>query len=75
MKQTDAQVTDIQSLVIRQVYNQETILQAGLSRDPDLAFRAFINDPLVNLDVEDARRLFDEMMQNTKAYLPGWRLL
>jgi alpha-galactosidase/6-phospho-beta-glucosidase family protein len=65
---------DIQALVIRNVYNQETILQAGLKRDAELAFRAFINDPLVTIDIESAAKLFEQMLQNTKAYLPGWKL-
>jgi alpha-galactosidase len=64
----------VQSLVMRQVLNQETILQAGLKRDKELAFRAFVNDPLVTLDLATARKLFDEMLQNTKKYLPGWDL-
>ena len=64
---------DIQSLVIRQVYNQATILKAGLKKDPDLAFHAFINDPLVNLPLPDAQKLFQEMLQNTRQYLPGWK--
>jgi alpha-galactosidase/6-phospho-beta-glucosidase family protein len=65
---------DIQALVIRNVYNQETILHAGLKRDSALAFRAFINDPLVTIDIADAEKLFHQMLQNTKAYLPGWKL-
>ncbi len=64
---------DIQSLVTRQVYNQATILKAGLKKDPDLAFHAFINDPLVNLPLPDAQKLFQEMLQNTRQYLPGWK--
>jgi alpha-galactosidase len=59
---------------MRQVLNQETILQAGLKRDKELAFRAFVNDPLVTLDLATAKKLFDEMLQNTKKYLPGWDL-
>lgn len=63
---------DVQSLVIRHVYNQETTLQAGLKQDPDLAFRAFINDPLVTIDIQSARQLFEAMLANTREYLPGW---
>jgi alpha-galactosidase/6-phospho-beta-glucosidase family protein len=64
---------DVQSLVIRNVYNQETILQAGLNKDPELAFRAFVNDPLVTVDLPNAKRLFEAMLINTKTDLPGWK--
>lgn len=64
--------SDVQGLVIRHVYNQETTIQAGLKKDPELAFRAFINDPLVNLDLQKARQLFEAMLANTREYLAGW---
>ena len=62
----------VQSLVMRQVLNQETILQAALKRDKEMAFRAFINDPLVTIDPVSARKLFDEMLHNIVSYLPDW---
>jgi alpha-galactosidase/6-phospho-beta-glucosidase family protein len=65
---------DVQSLVIRNVYNQETILQAGLKKDLELAFRAFLNDPLMTLEPAAARQLFAQMLENIKPYLPGWKL-
>ena len=64
----------VDSLVLRQVYNQKTILEAGLRKDKDLAFAAFANDPLVTLSIRDAEKLFGEMLRNTKAYLDGWEL-
>ena len=63
----------VHNLVIRHVYNQETILEAALNKDRELAFTAFVNDPLVTIDLQDAENLFDEMIENTKEYLPGWR--
>ena len=57
---------------MRQVFNQETVVEAGFERDKELAFQAFVNDPLVNIDLKDAKALFDEMLENTKAYLPGY---
>jgi len=62
----------VHALVVRHVYNQETILKAALNKDKKLAFAAFVNDPLVTIDLQDARKLFDEMLENTKEYLPGW---
>lgn len=64
----------VQSLVMRQALNQETILQAALKRDKEMAFRAFINDPLVTIEPVTARKLFDEMLENTKKYLPDWEI-
>ena len=60
----------VQSLVIRQVENQETILKAALTKDKKLAFAAFVNDPLVTISFDEAEKLFQEMLQNTKKYLP-----
>lgn len=66
--------TPVQNLVIRQVHNQEGVLRAGIDRDLDIAFQAFINDPLVTVCLKDAKALFDEMIDNTKEYLPGYNL-
>jgi alpha-galactosidase len=60
----------IYGMVTRHVSNQETIVTAALTRDKKLAFSAFLNDPLVNLSYKDAEILFEEMLTNTKAYLP-----
>lgn len=51
------------------VFNQEAIVQAGLTGDKDLAFRAFLNDPLVSSG-PDARVIFDEMFAAQRDYLP-----
>lgn len=64
--------SDVQNLTIRHIYNQETILQAALKKDVNLAFRAFINDPLVQIDPQQAEALFTRMLENIKEYLPGW---
>jgi alpha-galactosidase len=61
----------VHSLVIRQIENQETILKAALTKDKKLAFAAFINDPLVTISFDEAEELFEEMLQNTKKYLPS----
>ena len=59
----------VASLVHTHVFNQEAIVQAGLTGDRDLAFRTFVNDPLVASQA-DARALFDEMFEAHSAYLP-----
>ncbi len=60
---------NIYPLISRIVASQELVVEAVLKRDLDLAFIAFANDPLVTVDLHDARRLFDEMIANTSAYL------
>lgn len=59
----------IKSLVDQIVGEQETTVKAALNRDLELAFSAFVNDPLVTVDSVTARELFDEMVENTKSYL------
>jgi len=65
---------DVQSLVYRHVVNQETTLKGALSKDKELVFRAFANDPLVAISIQDAWKLFNEMLSCTKKYLPGWKI-
>lgn len=62
----------VRNLVMQQVLNQETVLRAAINRDKELAFQVFINDPLVTIDLKEARALFEEMLENTKDYLPGY---
>lgn len=60
---------DVQGLVMRHCINQEGTVQAGITKDRDFAFRIFLNDPLVALSVNDAKQLFDKMVENTQKYL------
>jgi alpha-galactosidase len=59
----------VAALVHPHVFNQEAAMKAGLTGDRDLAFRTFVNDPLVASQA-DARALFDEMFEAHSAYLP-----
>ncbi|TYT23443.1 alpha-glucosidase/alpha-galactosidase [Dictyoglomus thermophilum] len=65
---------DVNSWVLRHIMNQEMILEAVLNKDLELAFRAFYNDPIVEskLDFDTARKLFKEMIEGTKRYLPKY---
>ena len=56
-------------MIFRAVNEQETVVEAALTRDLDLAFEAFAGDPLVTIPREQAKKLFDEMIENTKVYL------
>lgn len=60
------------SMVQRIAACQELTARAVLEEDYELAFQAFINDPNVELSKEDARKLFDEMLYNTRKYLPAY---
>lgn len=67
--------TEVQNLSVRHVYNQETVLAAALSKNREMAFRAFLNDPLTgNLYLKDAETLFESMMKNVWEYLVHWKL-
>lgn len=59
---------EIYALITRIVGEQEAIVDAGINRNLDEAFRAFVNDPLVTLDVVTARKLFGEMIANASKY-------
>lgn len=51
------------SMIQKHASNQEMIVEAGLTRNRDLAFQAFLNDPLVNLSLNDAKECFDYMYE------------
>lgn len=66
--------TEIYPLVARVCGEQEMIVEAGLKKDIELAFKAFVNDALVRLSLDEARKLFDEMIANTKEYLTMYNI-
>ena len=65
---------NILPLVARHVYNQENALKTALTCDRGLGFTTFMNDPqMENVTIADGRRLFDDMLENQRVYLPdGW---
>lgn len=66
--------TPIENMVSLHIRNQETTLQAALSKDKSLAFQAFVQDPLVQISPDDAKELLDKMLYQTKEYLQGWNI-
>jgi len=62
---------NILPLVARHVYNQENTLKAALRADRTLGFTTFMNDPqLGGVSLEDGQKLFDDMLEAQRAYLP-----
>ena len=53
---------------------QEALSQAMAERDVEKIFTVFANDPLVSCGMEKAREMFNEMCENTKAYLTSYNL-
>lgn len=60
---------EIYPLITHIVGEQEMVAKAVRERDLEQAFQAFTVDNLVTLNTADARKLFDEMVANTKEYL------
>ena len=68
---------NIPATVLPQVANvcaiQECVAEASMKRSLDDAFCGFVCDPLMTLSVNDARKLFDEMVDNTGKYLTEYQ--
>ena len=59
----------VYGLVSKNVDNQLLVAEAVRTKNLDIAFKAFVSDPLTRIGLDDARKLFDEMLDNTKKYL------
>lgn len=64
-----AMSNEICAMVSRHIHNHRTVMYASANHDMDAAFTAFINDPLVTCSYADAKKLFNEMIENTKKYI------
>ena len=64
----------IYPLVSRICTQQENISEAIAERDLNKLFSAFVNDPLVTCSMNDAEKLFNEMIDNTKKYLKSYNI-
>ena len=56
---------NVNGLVLRHVLNQESLIKSVFTEDKNLAFQAFLNDPLVTLSIDNAWRLFNTMLEKT----------
>jgi alpha-galactosidase len=64
----------VRNAVMTHVENHETLVEAGFAGDLDLAFQAFLNEPLVTIQPDRARDLFAEMVEHYRNYFDGWDL-
>lgn len=60
---------DVLNLMNPHIYTQNAVIEACLTRSLKPAYRAFAQDPLVSLSIDDVKSLFDEMAERTSAYL------
>lgn len=61
-------------LIARHSANQELIVDAALTRDPDLAFQAVYGDPTNLPALDTAWEMFKRMIALNRDFLPEWKL-
>ncbi len=66
--------TSIYPLVSKICAEQEAVSEAIANRDMKAIFDAFASDPLVTCSLADAKKMFDEMVENTKEYLKSYNI-
>ncbi|MCD7750862.1 MAG: alpha-glucosidase/alpha-galactosidase [Lachnospiraceae bacterium] len=67
---------DLRALLMPHIENHEYTLEAALTCNRELVYKAFLNDPLVKgrASESDVKKLADDMIDNTSQYLPdGWK--
>lgn len=64
---------EIKTLVERSADNQKLIIDAAWERDFSKAFRAFCNEPMNNLDLEESKELFNKLIDGSKKYLKEYK--
>lgn len=60
---------EILALTLRHISNQKTIMRAAKEKDLDIAFNAFLNDPLMTLNLDEATTLYTEMLTGIRSHL------
>lgn len=64
---------EIYPLISRACGEQEALNEAIAARDVKKIFEIFSNDALVTCNLSDAKKLFNEMLENTKEYLTMYK--
>lgn len=65
---------NIYPLIVRNVSEQLEVVKGAIDRDLNRVYNAFVNDQLVSIDLDDAKELFDKMIDNTKGYLKDYKI-
>ncbi|RLM62542.1 glycoside hydrolase family 4, partial [Halorubrum sp. Atlit-9R] len=65
---------EVESMVETHVTNQETLVRAGFEGDLDLAFQAFLNEPLVTVSRDEAQELFAKLVELEREYFTDYDL-
>lgn len=60
---------EVAALTERHLSNQKILVKAVLEKDLDVAFNAFLNDPLMTADLESATELYKEMLSSIRSQL------
>ena len=68
--QAGALPAGIAPLINQHIANQELIIEAALTKNKNLAFQAFFNDPTNHLPIDIAWEFFGRMLHMNQAYLP-----
>jgi len=64
----------LEPLIRQHVANQESIVDAVLCKDRELAFQAIFNDPSNPLDIDTTWEMYLSLLQANRVFLPGWKL-
>ena len=59
----------VRNMTLPHVQNQETLVEAAFAGDVDLAFQAFLNDPLVTVSMTDVEAMFRDLVDAIQPYL------
>jgi alpha-galactosidase len=59
----------ILGLTLRHISNQNEIVRSVFEKDLDIAFNAFLNDPLMSADLSSATELYKEMLSAIRNHL------
>ncbi len=60
---------DIMGITVRHVYNRSAVVRAYKEKDLDIAFNAFLNDPVLSCGLTEATELYREMLSAVSKHL------
>lgn len=64
----------VRNMVNTIVENQETLIEAGFKGDLDIAFQAFLNEPLMTVQRDTAQEMFRDLVEEESDYLTDYNL-